>query len=237
MAYDPLRQAYRNSPPAAINVDFTEFNTGTGYVEFFLGKTNSENRMSNVAFYSDGVFIISSTTTSDTPVQVMDQDFDADFNRTVILEGEAIANLGIALGNDEDATDTFKIYAIAKLRKYDGSTETEIASATGTARTWNPGAAQQQSFMNQTLNITVPKTTIIAGDSLRLTVEIWLESNGTADIASALCIDPKGRQLDYPEMDGDSWSGGVGSNAAIDISTTTNSFSTSSILVPIKMDL
>ena len=66
-------------------------------------------------------------------------------------------------------------YIVMRVRKWDGATETEIASTQGEEHTAVPGVNERLSDL---LKITIPGTIIKKGEQLRITVEVWGKGNG-----------------------------------------------------------
>ena len=233
-----IPHTFLESSEATVNVSYTDFASGTGIVQFFLGNTASANRLSENAFYSDDRFIKSTVITTATPTLVLDEDFDATFLRPVIIDGQAIFSLGIAMANDEDAS--FNVYAVIKVRSWDGTTETDIVSVSGVAtpKNWQPGAAIQKGFTSHTLNVDIPRTTFKIGESLRITVELWSASNGTGDIQLALGVDPQNRTGAYPgNQDQDQWGDFISGDQPLDVSAIGGAFANSSAHIPFKIDI
>ena len=218
-----------------VNYSFINFASGSGVVKFFLGQTANGNRLSENAFYSNQLFIMSSVSTSGSFVKVLDEDFDTEFLRPVTIDGTGVIDLGMGMKNDE-TNDDMRIYAIVKIRKWDGSTETDLATFSGSSNPiiWNADTLQTQRFASHSLSGDIPKTSFKIGESLRVTTEIWVMSNGTADIQIALGVDPKNRTKVYPKIKGNNYSEG---DEEVDLSTMTGAFTNSSASIPFRVDI
>lgn len=178
---------------AVVNVSFTDFASGKGVVEFFFGSVNGENRLSNTAFFSETINKADLKTTGSDEERLIDEDFDADFLKTVTIEGEALFNIPIGASTDATNTMTYRVVIIVK--KFDGTTETVIATATGKTYTIASGLDNQIFIMTST-SVDLPRTIFKNGDSLRLTVEIFAQRVGGSGATQAVMIaDPKGRLL------------------------------------------
>ncbi|KKK80157.1 hypothetical protein LCGC14_2826290, partial [marine sediment metagenome] len=104
------------------------------------------------------------------PTKSMDLDFDAtQFQLPRTIEGDAF--VGLTLGGD-DGSSTGGAFIIAKLRKWDGSSETDIASVQSETLTLTLN--KETSYA---LKIVVPRTHFKQGEQIRLTIEFW--STGT----------------------------------------------------------
>tara|TARA_R100000789_G_C3024323_1_gene154211 strand:- start:3332 stop:4033 length:702 start_codon:yes stop_codon:yes gene_type:complete len=127
------------------------------------------------------------TVNSGTLTTSVDIDFDSEIlQQSIIVEGTALVKATWAVwvgGVGSQRTSQI----IVRLRKWDGTTETEIANHT------NVGSndAGSDSDVSGTFNITVPRTTIKKGEQIRLTVNILVrDTSGTEDTAAMLAINP-----------------------------------------------
>jgi hypothetical protein len=173
MAEQILPEVYRKSSDYSVNYNFTDVEEGTGVVVFYAGKGTSSNVLSNKTFYSNRVstWLLMSSQVNYT--KDIDVDFDVVFNMPKDAKGKAILSVpwgfeGLALNNN------YRAYVIARIRKWDGATETEIASVQSETINYTPtvGMAIKKHFMSA-LDITVPLTHYKAGETLRLTIEVW----------------------------------------------------------------
>jgi len=115
----------------------------------------------------------------------LDLDFDlsaAQLNQT--LRGTAYVRLEYST----DVTNSANAYWVVKIRKWNGATETEIASGQTATKTAPNGITTYSDL----LPITIPKTTIKQGENLRITVEFWGQGAGvpTDAIIGTLKFDP-----------------------------------------------
>lgn len=106
----------------------------------------------------------------------IDLDFDIILDNTLNIKGFCIANITlVAIKNNSNA----EMYVIGKLRKWDGSSETEIASGrTDTAVATTVGTKYHRDAI--LMDIT-SKTKFIKGDTLRLTIEGWIKTTHAND--------------------------------------------------------
>lgn len=191
-----FQQIFLRTGERIINVDYVDFVTGKGFVKFYLGNLSGENRISQQTFYSSLIYIQGSKYTHSGAVsteQIMDIDFDLDFKRTIIIEGEAIFSIPLAW--DTDTSVALELYMIVKVRKWNGTTETEIANTQSATITETTTASTPQITMYG-VTVDVPRTVYRDGDSLRVTIEVW--SRGMTDAGSQQALlpcDPMGRTV------------------------------------------
>lgn len=181
--------------PVLANYDFVDIVAGTGFINFYAGKTVDKNMLSNKEFYSDTVYTQGSSTYSATAVytKVLDIDFDVLLNRPLDLKGVGIVNVPVKL-TETASPCTVYAYVIATLRKWDGATETDIV--TNTSSIFADDA--DLDFQMLAIDLDVPLTHFKIGEYLRLTIELW--SYNTANIGTQTAgfgHDPKGRSAEF----------------------------------------
>lgn len=167
------------SEGAIASYNFTDIAAGTGIVTYYLGRMVSPFFLTNIQqIYSD-VYTQSTTLTGNG--DFFDQDHDVFINRPITIKGDCYVNYAtnVSASNGD-------IALTAKLRKWDGSTETEIASGTG-------GASSATGQRMMLAKITVSSaTTIKKGEYLRLTI-LFTKTNHTGNSTLTLAYDPAGR--------------------------------------------
>lgn len=168
---------------------FIDIISGTGYITFYAGKTVDLNLLSNFTYYSD-TFVLSAAAPDLAYTKVIDVDFDVLLNRPIDLQGNAIVNVPVAIYRTGVGTVYFKI--IAKIRKWDGVTETDIISNESSA---NSNAGVPTLYYMKAVDLVVPLTHFKKGEYLRLTIEGWgyRDPVGTGDPTVYIAYDPKGR--------------------------------------------
>jgi hypothetical protein len=164
------------------NYNFVDIASGTGYIQLYAGKTVDLHLLSDFTYYSDSV---SETVGANAGVftKVLDIDFDTLVNRPMDLQGTGIVNVGVTGDSNQ-----LQMYVIATLRKYDGS-EHDIVSNQST--TWScPGTAWQE----LAIDLVIPLTHYKVGETLRLTIELWVKNNASpTSHNAAFGCDPKNR--------------------------------------------
>lgn len=180
--------------------DFGDIISGTAYELMYLGHTYTDSAngyaLNPNAFYSHLKEIntaIDPNTASYAKIE--DLDFDIVCNLPRIIYGTLLVNCHYAVRNTTGG-GTAGCYLIIKLRKYDGSTETDIASLTtialetGVAETYDYLTAMQKT-------ISTPQHFAI-GDIIRVTVEVWGKNTHAADTHHThFAIDPANRAGTY----------------------------------------
>lgn len=182
----------KSQEPLLINFDWQDFASGTGIVEFYLGLTHETTAdsyvLSSSKFTSAGTTPVLSTNVDyyTSYTKVGDYDFDSSpLNLPRIMNGTAIISIPAEL--TKAAGLECYVYLIIKLRKYDGTTEEEVASVTtGTMAFGN------ESWL--TSQFSVPRTKLKKDDRIRLTIEVWGRNTDSGnDGTFTIGVDPNGR--------------------------------------------
>ena len=187
-----LPEIYRKYRQAAIaSYDYTDIAEGTGIVAFLGSQseqtTNSTYLLTTSSHFANDMLTSAALSGSVADAKQMDLDFDVVFNQPQNIRGNAYisATVGCAARN----TGTTTIYFIAKLRKWDGTTETEIASAQSQNYAVTNAPAVKTLLCRMPLTAT---THFKSGETLRLTMEIWA-ANTTGAATLVFYHDPAGR--------------------------------------------
>ena len=227
-----LPPIFRTEKETLVNVNFTDFATGKGVVDFFMGNVTDENRMSPTAFYSHKIFIQGIESSGGTDTKCIDADFDASFLRNITIDGEALVTLpfGVTSGANSQVAE---VYVVVYIRKWDGTTETDLVTKQGNTYPVTLGL-DNNAFYVTNLSLDIPKTTFKSGESLRVTIEIWCKKlSGSGSIQPVLCNDPKGRLVNSLE-NWEEWAIGT-AGREIDLSRVNSPLTICSIQVPIKV--
>jgi hypothetical protein len=119
---------------------------------------------------------------------------DLDFDTTTLqvpttLRGQAVIRVGWGL--EVDAANDAQAYVICRIRKWNGSSETEIASCTSSTTSITAGVDEKGTW---TLVMDIPETNYKIGETIRLTIEGWAnESAGSATLH--IPYDPNDAQI------------------------------------------
>lgn len=152
---------------AIASYDYYDIASGTGYIEFYIGKTNQDSILSNVTFYSVPV---STSGTFDVPI---DEDFDILINRPTTFKGTAIFNFPFNV-SDASGVGGLQGYITVKIRKWDGSSETEIVSGNSHTIT-NVGFNTHEMAA---VSLVIPETTFKKGEYLRISLGSSVTNSG-----------------------------------------------------------
>jgi len=183
-----LQKGFRKSVRELTSFDYVEVATGKAIACLYGGKTISGASLVPYAFWSDTV-----KTTAEAGIGAtkrVDVDFDVVVERATIIDGVMVVNVPLVIESIDSGAQGVK--AIVKFRKWDGTTETDLA--TNTSRTIAAAVGSNVTDV-VALDLTIPRTTFKVGDTMRLTIEIWntAETGTTTDVGFG--HDPKNREL------------------------------------------
>lgn len=177
----PLPIVYRTGGDAVINYDFADVVSGTGFITLYPHAAD-EGTTPTITYQAVRQTVKADpgytrgTTTSSSFVKVVDVDFDFVLDKPLTLSGKCLVEVPSA-GN---SNGTCHRYVNAIIRKWDGSTETDVAESRG--RQLESGSGW--SYSSNQLVIEVPETHFKTGDSIRITLEGWARK-----FASATTVD------------------------------------------------
>jgi len=184
MVYNPSK--FKTAPQAIASYDYIDIEEGTGIIIFdaSASKTNIETSysLSKNAFFSSPKLTSAGKAASGTYVKIIDIDFDVFFNTGKTIGGNAMVSVPLQVYSSLPNNTT--IYIVCKLRKYDGSTETDLDSVR--CASFQAGVASVTHRFRETMPLEINNTYFVAGDILRLTIEVWETSSpagGTATIS------------------------------------------------------
>ena len=185
------RQFTKTSGGAVASYNWTDIADGTGYVTFYGGLINTDYVLSPNAFYSDDVGT-KVQSNPQTATKLIEKDFDlTPFVIPKILDGYAFFNIPFGIDNTGGSSDTFDVYFVVRVIKYDGSTEDELVNSTGaTLRAVVAGSNVADVAI---VKADIPKTLFKKGDLLRITVEMWGVHTNASSPYWYMGHDPKGR--------------------------------------------
>jgi len=171
--------------PNLINYDWQDVADGTGIIHFKGAVISGGNILTTQTLYSNTIETFATAGTSTSYVKLIDLDFDLSaFNTPRTIKGKAIVSFGIDITRNDFVSHKF----IAKIRKYSGTTETEICNGEveySLAANWEG---------TSTMTFAVPETSFKKGDILRLTMEGWSkDDDGDGGQTQAIGHDPMNR--------------------------------------------
>ena len=159
-----------------VNYSFTDIASGTGLIAFYAATTKEETTAGYILTESTNIYSNDEQTYAQMPKEndttfrkQLDYDFDlSPFHRPMIFEGTAYVNVTFGV-SQSSTSDSNGCYLILKIRKWDGSTETDIVTAQ--TETWNDDKGS--TYHTSLIPMTIPKTHFKVGETLRFTVELW----------------------------------------------------------------
>ena len=187
-----LRTTFQAAPQAIASYNYFDIAEGTGIQAFYLftsidNTTKSYHITGNTSVYSNNDSTTVGLTTGGF-TKDGDFDFDIDFTLPKAVKGDIIVPLTVlGLHNTEGGQG----YVIVKIRKWDGTTETDL----GSARTEVFTLVSSTQYAARCL--VIPITTsqhFNKGDTLRVTTEIWT-SIGTGSGSFGFLNDPANRAI------------------------------------------
>lgn len=176
---------------AIASYSFIELASGQGIATFYAGRLVDDDYIKSSTFYSDTVKTTSANMGISADAKRLDIDFDVTINKSMIIKGEGLVNVGIGVSRSGSNNSG---YIIAKLRKYVGAVETDII--TNQSRTHANNAASGYTYSYLGIDLAVPETKLNPGDILRLTIEVW-GAGGANPSYVAFAHDPAGRTTDW----------------------------------------
>lgn len=211
---------------AIASYDYFDIAEGTGIKKFY-GLSTSLSTGTTYSLNANPLFS-SEIGDSDSPAStnwtnVQDKDFDlAPFNLPKIINGTAY--ISIYLNAYREGAGWLQAYITAKIRKWDGSSETEIASAQSETLDSSAGGAGARKVL--TIPVTVPKTHFKKGETLRLTIVTAARYSGAGVSRAVIGYDPQNRDF-------------IGNVIADDITPSTDATQTTKVefFCPFDLDL
>jgi hypothetical protein len=187
-----LSKPYQHQPSAIASYNYTDLAEGTGIVKYygFQSETSAgvDYHLGTNQVYAGGGATLSSGYTSNANKKEADVDFDLSaFNAPQTIRG-TVTVTGCITANSSGGYNGFT-YVIFKLRKWDGTTETELASVQ------TPTAVSGSNTITEIINVqmAITKTHFKKGEILRLTAEIWGYVSAGGNGNYALGVDPQNR--------------------------------------------
>jgi len=183
-----IKEKYRQSPVFTVSYDWIDVVQRQGYVRYYLARLGTSgtpvltrNATGTVATHagsvvedSDNKTGLSTWTSTSSLSKVGDVDFDIEVKTPVTIKGTAFFTGTIYCA--DVASNAISTYLIIKLRKWDGASETDLAS--GTTST-NSGSGTADLARRTATSMDVSSSVKFAiGDTIRVTVEVWADDGG-----------------------------------------------------------
>jgi len=174
---------------AVASYNFVDITSGSGYIDFYAGKTVDKNLLSNFTFYGDTIY----TEVTGSGALTGGYDFDILINRPMTIQGTGIVNHSFCL---KAGTSGCSAYATITLRKWDGATETDIATNVSSTSSTASTSGLFTYYDTRATDLTIPTTTLKAGEYLRLTIDVTC-ATGANPGGFQLAHDPIGRSATW----------------------------------------
>lgn len=205
MPLDPELTEFTTQSPVIASFSFTDIADGTGVISFNGAKSVTSAGdgyiLTTQSIFSNDIETASGTVASNNVfVKLLDLDFDAVLNTPRDLFGTAYINATSYGQFAAGAGGSHSSKMIFKIRKWDGSSETEIISVETETLTnaIGTGAITKEWLVN----VTIPETHFNIGETIRVTAELWGRRSVNGSIRGALSHDPVARDtVTFPAND------------------------------------
>lgn len=161
-----------------VNYNFSDISAGTGYVTYYAGTVSGANVLSNNTFYSCDVMSYALITSAAYEMAI-EEDFDVKFNTPQNIRGDALITIPLGFSTvGAPAGQNCFAYAVTKIRKWDGTTETEIAASS--TPVFNIPVTAVGAYRPYTSRVSIPDIVHFkAGEYLRLTTLVYTKETTT----------------------------------------------------------
>ena len=197
---------FRNRQERIISdFDFTDGVGFSGVIQYFPATASPDRDiLTKTTMYSNEVVTSAGAVGTVGFETVHDLDFDVLVGGSpIIIKGMLIANVAIAARGGNSGSTGNKTRTTVTIRKWDGSTETDIASNLGTERSWeNPAANTNLGGFMDLIEVEITTQTIIpSGEYLRINILVE-QKNSTGTTIYSVGHDPKNRDGNDPDTSG-----------------------------------
>lgn len=208
-----------------VNYDWQDIVSDQGYATYYLANAQDSSAATvnmitavKADSYTQKSTASAGNANSGTYSKEFDEDFDLLVNRPVRINGKVIVVLTLHTAYDYDAFDA---YWRVRLRKWDGSTETEIASAKTENLTNLADIDIRRTFI-----MDVSDSSFKKDEYIRITVEGWVANSANSGSLIGVWHDPTSRQtlgVKIVSSDGEDADSGTKTDAVV--------------LLPFKVDI
>ena len=166
-----LNKPFLHQPDAIASFDFIEIASGTGIITFsgYVSEVAGGleyHLTSDETQYSSLIETLSAQ--ADDPS--LDLDFDLPtFNLPITINGNATVSFTMGVFNSQSATIDTTLVTTVKIRKWDGSTETDIVSVDSPSMN-HVGTQNSKKKELVVVPLTIPKTLFKKGETLRISM-------------------------------------------------------------------
>ena len=187
-----MNQPFTTTTPVIATFDFTELASGTGIITLSAYSSETSGGL-DYHLTSDTTQFSSTIETlvnQDAATVTIDEDYDLpEFNESITLNGVATVSFTLVIKADAAAGSTG--VATVTIRKFDGTTETDLVSVTSPTIPNPSSTATTKELM--VIPLTIPKTVFQKGDTLRLTIVAVGTRAGSLSHRIYLGHDPRNR--------------------------------------------
>jgi len=186
----PVPIVYRKASDVSATYSYTDIASGTGVQDFYLAKTVDKNVLTATKFYSHKVSSNVTYGSTGGDLTVQDIDFDVTFQLPKTIKGVVVATIPHGTKSGSNSHDASTITAI--LRKWNGTTETDLVTNTGRKIDYAASTAGLYNKAMDSIDLEVTETHFKKGETLRLTVRQIADSGSTSTLFAIGC-DPLNR--------------------------------------------
>lgn len=190
------RSFLRSGEQTLASYNWNDVQSGSGIVNFY-GIVNDEDNSTKsysfvtTPFYSSDTEIQGSTVSFPNVASwetSMDQDFDISFATPRTVQGRAYVTLYMLGKFKYNSSGTTKFRFYPTIRKWDGSSETDLTSTTDYIEVATTGSNSVGELIS--FSVDVPKTNFKIGETLRLTIrgDVYLQNHGAGDESGYVII-------------------------------------------------
>jgi hypothetical protein len=191
MPLDPSLTEFSTTSPVLATFSFQDIRAGEGLVAYYPATTQVDATTgyiltSDSSTYSNDETVAVTLTNEASYIKALDLDFDTSiFQLTQTFEGTC----NITFSHSITGGNQGNTYLIFKIRKWDGTTETEIAEV----QTENINSSLGDKEITGLTKVTIPRTNFAVGETLRLTMEVWGINNHATPVIITIKTDPTNR--------------------------------------------
>lgn len=168
---------FDNQQEALANYSYSEISSGIGLVNFYgvVGGATPTYYLTTSTPYSGPMY---TEAINGALAKTHDVDFDIVINKAITIQGNTVVSVPIYCAQVGGGFSNSNIYIVAKVRKWAGAAETDLATGTSETRNMDAAVAADRCYLFG-VPISIPNNTKFKrGETLRLTIEVWHVSGG-----------------------------------------------------------
>ncbi len=183
----PLPKKYLALPsPAVATINYVDLAEG---ITIFNGYTTEAAGATNYGITTGYSYLVSTSGALGTNASFSGSFYTGELNRPLLLKGTAVVSMTWRVTNSTSSNNNFPF---ARLRKYDGTTTTQIGETSGSIV--NSGGGKMRTTSLKIINI--PSTLIKIGEQIEMNVGITGENAGNSP-RGFIAHDPQNRADDW----------------------------------------